>query len=87
MADVAVLVEMVALEVEAQVVLAAAVALAGLASCLSIWNPAAIPATTKHFQGESCSPGFSLTIQPFTVTVKNPSKISFADEIFDLLTN
>ena len=55
-----VLVEMVAavvLETEVQEALAAVVV---STSCLSIWNPAAIPATTRPFQGESCFSGFSL---------------------------
>lgn len=63
MTAVAVLVEMVAaaaLELEVQAVLADVVALAGSALCLSIWNPAVIPATTRSLQGESCSSGFSL---------------------------
>ena len=64
MAVVVALVEMVAavvlVEMVAAAVLEALAAVVVSASCLSIWNPAAIPATTRPFQGESCFSGFSL---------------------------
>ena len=64
MAVVVALVEMAVavdlVEMVAAAVLEALAAVVVSASCLSIWNPAAIPATTSPFQGESCFSGFSL---------------------------